>query len=83
MTRNIRILWGVLVVVVALINIVDVLPDWATFAAKDAVFRPSSTVGAGTTWAPGWTSDPLGGVSRHKLRKGRTELPPFKETLRG
>ena len=33
MTRNIQILWGVLIVVVALLNIVDVLPDWATPAA--------------------------------------------------
>ncbi|MBB3034217.1 hypothetical protein [Alteriqipengyuania lutimaris] len=33
MTRNIQFLWGVLIVVVALLNIADVLPDWATFAA--------------------------------------------------
>ena len=32
-TRNIHLLWGVLIVVVALPNIVDVLPDWATIAA--------------------------------------------------
>ncbi|MEL7729803.1 hypothetical protein AAG612_09710 [Citromicrobium bathyomarinum] len=33
MTRNIQLLWGALILVVALLNIVDVLPDWATFAA--------------------------------------------------
>jgi len=33
MTRNVDPLWGLLVAAVALLNIVDVLPDWATFAA--------------------------------------------------
>ena len=33
MTRNVDPVWGLLVAAVALLNIVDVLPDWATFAA--------------------------------------------------
>ncbi|GAB5348596.1 hypothetical protein [Alteriqipengyuania sp. 357] len=33
MSRKLYPFWGLLVVAVALLNIVDVLPDWATFAA--------------------------------------------------
>ncbi len=33
MTRNITLVWGAAVIAVALLNIVDVLPDWATFTA--------------------------------------------------
>ncbi|WP_299308723.1 hypothetical protein [uncultured Croceicoccus sp.] len=31
--KHIAMAWGLAVIVVAVINILDVLPDWATFAA--------------------------------------------------
>lgn len=33
MKRTVAIAWGTAVVAVAMFNIADVLPDWATFAA--------------------------------------------------
>lgn len=33
MTRTRALLWGVAVIAIALLNIVDVLPDWTTIAA--------------------------------------------------
>lgn len=33
MKRTVAIAWGTAVLAVAVLNIVDVLPDWATFAA--------------------------------------------------
>ena len=33
MTRTRALFWGFAVIAIALLNIVDVLPDWTTFAA--------------------------------------------------
>ena len=33
MTRTRALFWGIAVIAIALLNIVDVLPDWTTFAA--------------------------------------------------
>ncbi|GGD61405.1 hypothetical protein [Croceicoccus mobilis] len=33
MTRKTAFLWGAAILMVALLNIIDILPDWATFAA--------------------------------------------------
>jgi|GEM_PF-1324080 len=58
MSRKIAIIWGAAIIAVALLNIADILPDWATFATVLTLPFVASATGNGCCLALGRRVEP-------------------------